>query len=50
MKVIVALESQESYAGYLENGTSKMAPRPFVDKIKEEAMPEIRQILSGPYT
>ena len=27
MKVIVALESQESYAGYLENGTSKMAPK-----------------------
>lgn len=48
--VSAELESQEPYAGYLENGTSKMAPRPFVDKIKEEAMPEIQKIYSEPYT
>lgn len=48
--IIAELESQESYAGYLENGTSKMAARPFSDKIKEEAMPEIQRIYSEPYT
>jgi HK97 gp10 family phage protein len=48
--VVAELESQESYAGYLENGTSKMAARPFVEKIKEEATPEIQKIYSEPYT
>ncbi len=48
--VIAELESQESYAGILENGTSKMAARPFVEKIKEKAMPEIQKIYSEPYT
>lgn len=48
--VVAELESQESYAGYLENGTSKMAARPFVEKIKEKATPEIRKIYSEPYT
>lgn len=48
--IVAELESQEPYAGYLENGTSKMAPRPFVEKIKEEAMPEIKRIYSEPYT
>lgn len=48
--IIAELESQEPYAGYLENGTSKMAARPFSDKIKEEAMPEIQRIYSEPYT
>lgn len=50
VKVTAALESGEKYAAILENGTSKMAPRPFVDKIKKEAMPEIRKIFSEPYT
>lgn len=49
MTVIAELESQESYAAYLENGTSKMAARPFSEKIKEEAMPEIRKIYSESY-
>mgnify|MGYP006922126157 CR=1 FL=1 len=48
--IVAELESQESYAGYLENGTSKMAARPFVEKIKEEATPEIQKIYSKPYT
>ena len=34
----------------LENGTSKMAARPFTEKIKEEAEPEIKRIYSEPYT
>jgi hypothetical protein len=48
--VIATLESQEPYAAYLENGTSKMAPRPFVDKITEKAAPEIKKLYSEPYS
>ena len=44
------LESGERYAGDLENGTPKMAPRPFVERIKAEAAPEIKKIYSEPYT
>lgn len=48
--ILAELESQERYAQALENGTSKMAARPFVEKIKEKAMPEIQRIYSEPYT
>lgn len=48
--IVAELESQESYAEYLENGTSKMAARPFVEKIKEEATPEIERIYREPYS
>lgn len=47
--VTAVLESDEKYAYGLENGTSKMAPRPFVEKIKEKAKPEIQKIFSEPY-
>ncbi len=47
--VIAELESQEPYANTLENGTSKMAARPFTEKIKEKAMPEIKRIYGEPY-
>lgn len=50
VEVTVVLESGEKYAAVLENGTPKMAPRPFVEKIKEKAEPEIRKIYSEPYT
>lgn len=49
-QVIAELESGEKYASMLEEGTTKMAPRPFVEKIKEEAMPEIQRIYSESYT
>lgn len=45
----LSLESQEYYSGYLEDGTSKMAPRPFKDKITEKALPEIKSIFNEPY-
>lgn len=48
--IVAELESQEPYAGALENGTPKMAPRPFVEQIKEKAEPEIKKIYSEPYT
>ena len=44
------MESGERYASVLENGTPKMAPRPFVERIKTEAAPEIKKIYSEPYT
>lgn len=47
--VSAELESQERYAAYLEHGTRKMAPRPFVERIKEKAEPEIRRIYSESY-
>ena len=34
------------YAGYLEHGTSKMAARPFVERIQQAALPEITSIFS----
>lgn len=50
VSIIAELESQEPYASYLENGTSKMSARPFTEKIKEKADPEIKRIYSEPYT
>jgi len=48
--VTAVLESQEKYDSLLENGTRKIEPRPFVDKIIEKAEPEIKRICSEPYT
>lgn len=48
--IVAELESQESYAGYLDEGTAKMAARPFSEKIKEKALPEIEKIYKEPYT
>lgn len=48
--IVAELESQEAYAAQLENGTSRMAPRPFVEEIKQKAMPEIQNIYNEPYT
>lgn len=48
--VVAQLESQESYAASLEHGTSRIKPRPFVDKIKEKAVPEIKEIYGEPYS
>lgn len=47
--VIASLESNEEYADYLENGKG-MEPRPFVERIKEKAVPEIERICKEPYT
>lgn len=50
VSIMAELESQEPYAVYLEHGTAHMAARPFAEKIKEEALPEIQKIYSEPYT
>ena len=42
----VCITSGMGYAGYLEHGTSKMAARPFVDKIQQTALPNIMAIFA----
>lgn len=49
VEVKAVLESQEKYAVYLEEGTKKMAARPFHDRIVEKARPNIEKIYSEPY-
>ena len=49
IKVSAVLESQERYSAYLENGTRRMAPRPFKQPISEKAMPEIERIYHEKY-
>lgn len=49
LSVKISIESNLHYAGYLEDGTKKMAARPYVEKIKQEAEPEITAIFSAPY-
>ena len=43
---VFGISSGMHYSGYLEHGTSKMAARPYVEKIKESAMPEIVALFS----
>lgn len=43
---VMAIQSGVHYSGYLEHGTSKMAARPYVEKVKETAMPEILALFS----
>lgn len=49
LRVTAVLESQERYSTYLENGTRRMAPRPFKQPISENAMPEIERIYHEKY-
>lgn len=49
LQVTAVLESQERYSTYLENGTRRMAPRPFKQPISEKAMPEIERIYHEKY-
>ena len=49
ISVVAAIESGEKYAYYLENGKD-MAPRPFVERIKQEAKPKIEDILKESYS
>jgi len=50
VQVTAELESQQSYSGYLEEGTQKMAARPYKDLIIAKATPKIRAIYSEPYS
>ena len=43
---LIAIRSGMIYSGFLETGTSKMAARPYVEKVKEAAEPRIVAVLS----
>ena len=45
--VKLRLTSDVPYQVYLEQGTSKMAARPHVERIKQKALPEIQALFSG---
>jgi len=47
--IVAYIESRSPYAGHLEHGTKKIAPRPYVDRIREKARPEAVRILSEDY-
>lgn len=47
--VIAKSESDCFYGGFLEGGTSKMAARPHVDRIRDDALPEVEAIFAEPY-
>lgn len=46
---LAALETNNHYAGYLEDGTCKMAARPYGDRIIEMAEPKINEIFTQPF-
>lgn len=49
-RVVSRLTSNTEYAGWLEDGTSKMKPRPYVNRIIDKAMQEIERIHGEPYS
>lgn len=44
-----AITTDVKYAPWLDEGTDRMAPRPFEDPIIEDAKPKIKAIYSEPY-
>lgn len=44
IRVTMRMKSKMFYATYLENSTSKMQRRPFVDRIKDKARPEVESL------
>ena len=46
ISVTAYADSMASYAGYLQDGTKKMAARPFVDPILDDVEPEVDSIFS----
>lgn len=46
ISIVAYADSKAPYAGYLQDGTKKMAARPFVDEILEDVEPEVDSIFS----
>ena len=49
VRIVAYLESDTPYSGILEKGSEKIEPRPYVEKIKEKAKPEIEIIMKQSY-
>ena len=47
VRIVLQMKSRMFYAGFLEHGTRKMAARPFHDRIKQKALPEIQALYSN---
>lgn len=47
ISVKLQIKSDVFYAKFLEHGTRKMAARPFVEKIKTRARPQIESLFAG---
>lgn len=47
VRITLQMKSRMSYAGFLEYGTRKMSARPFRDRIKQKALPEIKALYSN---
>ena len=53
-RAVAAIESKEKAGGHplgeiLENGTGKMKPRPYKQKVVDKALPKIKEIYNKPY-
>jgi len=47
---VAAIETSVPYAPLLESGTSRMAARPYKERIVEQAGPAIEQIMNEPFS
>lgn len=47
VRIRMQIKTDTFYAKFLEHGTRKMAPRPFHDRIKTKARPEIAALFSS---
>lgn len=47
VRIVLEMKSRMFYAGFLEHGTRKMAARPYHDRIKKKALPEIKALYSN---
>lgn len=47
LRICVRIRSRMKYADFLEHGTRKMSPRPYRDRIRERAIPEIKLLYSS---
>lgn len=50
VRVSAILKSDMFYSGLLDEGTAKMSPRPFKQKIIDKAIPRIEELCRQPYT
>ena len=47
VRIILRLRSQMFYAHFLDQGTRKMAPRPFTKPIEQKALPQVAALFSN---